>query len=110
MTICRFFCTAGFRFLGGGGIPGICGAPPDCDGSKASEFCRESNDFEGRADCENGVVGDVRPAAVLALPFAFADKTVDSCGEVGLLTAGVAALLMAERAMYVSTHRAKWMS
>ena len=48
------------------------------EGSKANEFCRDNNDLEGRADCENGVVGDVRPAAVLALPLAFGGKDVDS--------------------------------
>jgi hypothetical protein len=62
--------------------------------------------LDGRADCEKGVVGEVSPAAVLALPLAFEGKDVESCGEVGLITVGIRALFIAESAIYVSTHRA----
>lgn len=33
------------------------------DASKL-ESCRDSSDFEGRADCEKGVVGELSPADV----------------------------------------------
>jgi hypothetical protein len=63
------------------------------------EFWRESRDLDGSVDWENGVVGEVRPAAVLALPLAFEGKWVESWGEVGVMPAGVIGFLVAERAM-----------
>lgn len=70
------------------------------------EFCLESKDLDGRADWENGVVGEVRAAAVLALPLAFEGKDVASWGDDSFKTGVAAGCLLAERAMYVSTHLA----
>lgn len=56
--------------------------------------------MDGRVDCENGVVGEVKLAAVLALPFAFAGKAVISCGGGWLaVLAGAGGLCIADRAM-----------
>lgn len=87
------------------GIPAL--PPPGTVGSKVFESCRERRDFEGKADCENGVMGDVMPADVLAPPAAFPEKDVISWGGDWLdLLTGVGGLCMAERAMYVSRHLA----
>jgi hypothetical protein len=75
-------------------------------GSKLREFWRERRDLEGRADCENGVVGEVIPAAVLALPFACGGNDVDNWGESEPLPAGVGGFFCADNEMYVSMHRA----
>lgn len=39
------------------------------------------SDFEGRVDCEKGVVGEVMLANVLAEPFVVADKAAESCAS-----------------------------
>jgi hypothetical protein len=69
------------------------------------ESCRESRDFDGNADCEKGVIGDVKLADVLAPPAAFAEKEVISWGGgwLALLT-GVGGLCIVEMAIYVSRH------
>ena len=69
------------------------------------EFCRERRLLEGRADCENGVVGDDNPAAVLEPPFMFGNE-VDSGGSDAELVSTAELFLEADRVMYVSTHRA----
>lgn len=69
------------------------------------ESSRESSDFDGKADCENGVMGDVSPAAVLAPPAAFRSNDVVSWGGAWLaLLIGVGGLCKADNAMYVSRH------
>jgi hypothetical protein len=45
-------------------------------GSNEDESSRERSDLEGSADCEKGVIGEVRLADVLAAPAAFAEKDV----------------------------------
>lgn len=55
-------------------------------------------------DCVNGVVGDVRLAAVLALPFALDGNEVVSCGDWFDVPAGVGGFCIAFMAIYVSTH------
>lgn len=74
-------------------------------GSKVLESCRERRDLEGKADCEKGVIGEVRLADVLAPPAAAPEKDVINCGGdwFGLLR-GVEGLCMADRAIYVSRH------
>lgn len=64
------------------------------------ESSRESKDLDGRADCENGVIGDVRPADVGAPLPVFLSKDVMSCGGdwfVRLMGAG--GLCIADKAM-----------
>lgn len=109
MTACKFFCTSRPRAKGDGCEPTRPALPPPGKfGSKVDESCRDSKDFEGSVDCENGVVGDVRPAEVLAPPFAFEGNAVISWGRGWFaVLAGVGGLCMAERAMYVSTHFAR---
>jgi hypothetical protein len=63
------------------------------------ESCLDSRDLEGSVDCEKGVVGEVRPAAVLALPFALGGNEVESWGEAGFVAAGVVGFFMAEMEM-----------
>ena len=82
MTACKFFWTFLFRARGDGCDPTTPALPPPgIDGSNPEESVRESSDFEGKVDCENGVVGDVNPADVLAPPFAFDGKAVVSWGN-----------------------------
>ena len=51
------------------GLPsGPVTAPPACVGSKLVVLTRDKSDLEGRADCENGVVGEARLAEVLVAP------------------------------------------
>ena len=53
----------------------------------------------------NGVMGEVKPADVLALPLLFAEKDVVSCGGCWFaVLAGVGGLCIEERAIYVSMH------
>lgn len=75
--------------------------PPGREGSKdVVESSRERRDLEGSVVCENGVVGDVRLAAVFALPFAFAGNAVISCGGGWFaVLAGAGGLCRADRAM-----------
>ena len=47
-------------------------------GSNVDESCRERRDLDGKADCEKGVMGEVRLAAVLAPPIAPPEKDVMS--------------------------------
>jgi hypothetical protein len=54
--------------------------PPGRVGSNVDESSRERSDFEGSADCEKGVIGEVRLAEVLAAPAEFTGKDVLSCG------------------------------
>jgi hypothetical protein len=69
------------------------------------ESSRESSDLDGSADCEKGVIGDVKLADVLAAPAKFVGKDVLSCGGAcAALLTGVGGLCMAEMAMYVSKH------
>lgn len=69
-------------------------------GSNVDESSRERSDFDGKADCEKGVIGEVRPAEVLAAPAEFTGKDVLSCGGAWLaLLTGVGGLCMADRAM-----------
>jgi hypothetical protein len=79
--------------------------PPGTVGSNVDESSLERSDFEGRADCENGVIGEARLAAVLAAPAAVEGNDVLSCGGAwfALLT-GVGGLCMTDSAMYVSKH------
>jgi hypothetical protein len=44
------------------------------------ESSRDSSDFEGRADCEKGVIGEVKPAEVLVAPAELTGKDVLNCG------------------------------
>jgi len=61
--------------------------------------------LEGRVDWENGVVGDVMLADVLATPFALVENDVVSWGGGWFaVLAGVGGLCIAERAIYVSRH------
>tara|TARA_R110002003_G_scaffold73_6_gene6845 strand:- start:1442 stop:1705 length:264 start_codon:yes stop_codon:yes gene_type:complete len=74
--------------------------PPGTVGSNVDESSRERSDFDGKADCEKGVIGEVRPAEVLAAPAEFTGKDVLSCGGAWLaLLTGVGGLCMADRAM-----------
>jgi hypothetical protein len=65
--------------------------------------CRERRDFDGKADLEKGVMGDVRLADVLVAP------SPDAENEVFRLAAGspTAGFWAADREMKVSTHFAK---
>jgi hypothetical protein len=45
-------------------------------GSKFDESSRERSDFEGSVDCEKGVIGEVKPADVLAAPAEFPGNDV----------------------------------
>jgi hypothetical protein len=79
MIAWRLFCTAELSVSGAGCEPTIPALPPPgSDGSNAMESCLDSSDLDGRVDCEKGVVGEVRPAAVLALPFACEGNDVES--------------------------------
>lgn len=79
--------------------------PPGVVGSNVFESSRESSDFDGSADCEKGVIGEVKLAEVLAAPVELPGNDVASCGGAwfALLT-GVGGLCRADMAMYVSTH------
>lgn len=73
---------------------------PTSDDSNEIESWRERSDFDGKTDCEKGVVGDVRPAEVLEAPLAVLVKTVDRTGGAELaLLAGAGGLCMADKAM-----------
>lgn len=78
----------------------------ECDGSKADEpVWRDKSDLDGKADCEKGVVGDVKLAEVLDAPLVVEGKAVVSCGGACAATlAEVAGLFLADSSMYVSTH------
>ena len=74
--------------------------PPGRVGSNVDESSRERSDLEGSADCEKGVIGEVRLAEVLVAPAEFTGKDVLNCrGAWFALLTGVAGLCMAERAM-----------
>lgn len=76
---CRFFCTLLCNAKGDGCAPTTPALPPPgIEGSKVEESCRERSDLEGRVDWENGVVGDVMLADVLATPFAPVENDVVS--------------------------------
>jgi hypothetical protein len=80
-------------------------------GSNVDESSRERSDFEGSADCENGVIGEVRLTEVLAAPAEFGANDVLSCGGAcAALLTGVGGLCMVEMAMYVSRHFAEGLS
>lgn len=51
-----------------------------CVGSKLIVLCLESNDFDGSADWEKGVVGDSKLADILAAPSPVELKAVSNCG------------------------------
>lgn len=69
------------------------------------ESSRDSSDFEGSADCENGVIGEARLAEVLAAPAELAGNAVLSCkGPLFVLLTGVGGLWRTDMAIYVSTH------
>src|SRR5690242_5084345 len=78
--------------------------PPGVVGSNAFESSRESSDFEGRADCEKGVIGEVRLAGVLAAPVKPPNDVLSCGGAWFALLTGTGGLCSADMAMYVSTH------
>jgi hypothetical protein len=74
--------------------------PPGTVGSNVDESSLERSDLEGNADCEKGVIGEARLAAVLAPPAAFPEKDVLSWGGAWLaLLTGVGGLCMTDSAM-----------
>ena len=77
ITAWRFFCTALGNDNGRPPTPAAL-LPRGLDGSTVVKSWRESSDREGSIDCEKGVVGELRPAEVLALPFMFVGKAVVS--------------------------------
>jgi hypothetical protein len=97
---CRFFCTVLFKTMGEKCAPATPAfPPPGIDESYVAESCLDNSDFEGSADCEKGVVGEVMPAEVLA-PSLLPLKDVDSCrGCLSVEDAGVGGLWRTERAM-----------
>ena len=54
--------------------------PPGTVGSNVDESSRDRSDFDGNADCENGVIGEAKLADVLAAPAEFTGNDVLSCG------------------------------
>lgn len=69
MTFCRLFCVALERLAVGNPNTEPFVAVVS-EGSRLEEVSRESRDFDGRVDCENGVVVEVRLADVFAEPLA----------------------------------------
>jgi len=101
MTACRFFCTWRDNPREVGCEPAIPALPlPGAEGLKVEESCRESRDFEGSADCEKGVVGEVMDAAALAAPLVVGGKAVVSWGGCWFtVLAGVGGLCIADSEM-----------
>ncbi len=76
-------------------------------GAPATPASPARSDFEGKVDCEKGVVGEVMLANVLAEPSIVVDNAAESCAsgcsEVSVVEGKFWA---AEMAMYVSIHLA----
>jgi hypothetical protein len=65
---CRFFCTVLFKIIGEECAPTTPAfPPPGIDASYVDDSCLDSSDFDGSADCEKGVVGEVIPVEAFAL-------------------------------------------
>lgn len=75
-------------------------ASPAYEGPEPGPSTLERRDLDGRVDCENGVIGDVRLAEVLVAP------SVEEGNAVFRLagTSAVLGLRLAESAINVSTH------
>lgn len=80
IVLWRFFWTFLWSMSGEGCAPATPALPPPATvGSQVFESCRERRDLEGNVDWEKGVIGDAKPADVLAPPaLLFAEKDVVS--------------------------------
>lgn len=75
----------------------------------AVESSRERRDFDGRADCENGVVDEARPTETPADPLVVAENTLfRSSGGLSEESFDRSTFCEAEIVMYVSMHLAKY--